>query len=133
METVIFKNSLETHNNVENLVIDLTTKIRAIPNVLNLKLDIELTCYICNVIENEVGANNKTNKKIDKLDVFVRIIAEVFNGTITEEDKKVLINQVEYLLNNNKIKLLDPFIIWGKQVYNLIVIHLNGFLCGDVE
>jgi hypothetical protein len=118
METVIFKNSLETHNNVENLVIDLTTKIRAIPNVLNLKLDIELTCYICNVIENEVGANNKTNKKIDKLDVFVRIIAEVFNGTITEEDKKVLINQVEYLLNNNKIKLLDPFIIWGKQVYN---------------
>ena len=52
METVIFKNSLETHNNVENLVIDLTTKIRAIPNVLNLKLDIELTCYICNVIEN---------------------------------------------------------------------------------
>ena len=111
METVIFKNSLETHNNVENLVIDLTTKIRAIPNVLNLKLDIELTCYICNVIENEIGANNKTNKKIDKLDVFVRIVTEVFNGTITEEDKKILIGQVEYLLTNKKIKLLDPFII----------------------
>ena len=120
METVIFKNSLETHNNVETLVIDLTTKIRKIPNVLNLKLDIELTCYICNVIENEVGANNKTNKKIDKLDVFVRIVNEVFNGTITEEEKKILITQVEYLLNNNKIKLLDPFIIWGKQVFNWV-------------
>jgi hypothetical protein len=120
METVIFKNSLETHNNVENLVIDLTTKIRAIPNVLNLKLDIELTCYICNVIENEVGANNKTNKKIDKLDVFVRIVTEVFNGTITEEEKKILIGQVEYLLTNNKIKILDPFIIWGKQVFNWV-------------
>ena len=120
METVIFKNSLETHNNVENLVIDLTTKIRAIPNVLNLKLDIELTCYICNVIENEIGANNKTNKKIDKLDVFVRIVNEVFNGTITEEEKKILIGQVEYLLTNKKIKLLDPFIIWGKQVFNWV-------------
>ena len=120
METVIFKNSLETHNNVENLVIDLTTKIRAIPNVLNLKLDIELTCYICNVIENEVGANNKTNKKIDKLDVFVRIVTEVFNGTITEEEKKILIGQVEYLLTNNKIKILDPFVIWGKQVFNWV-------------
>ena len=120
METVIFKNSLETHNNVENLVIDLTTKIRAIPNVLNLKLDIELTCYICNVIENEVGANNKTHKKIDKLDVFVRIVTEVFNGTITEEDKKILIGQVEYLLTNNKIKILDPFIIWGKQVFSWV-------------
>ena len=120
METVIFKNSLETHNNVETLVIDLTTKIRKIPNVLNLKLDIELTCYICNVIENEVGANNKTNKKIDKLDVFVRIVTEVFNGTITEEDKKILIGQVEYLLTNNKIKILDPFIIWGKQVFNWV-------------
>jgi len=120
METVIFKNSLETHNNVENLVIDLTTKIRAIPNVLNLKLDIELTCYICNVIENEVGTNNKTNKKIDKLDVFVRIVNEVFNGTITEEEKKILIGQVEYLLTNNKIKILDPFIIWGKQVFNWV-------------
>ena len=120
METVIFKNSLETHNNVETLVIDLTTKIRKIPNVLNLKLDIELTCYICNVIENEVGANNKTNKKIDKLDVFVRIVNEVFNGTITEEEKKILIGQVEYLLTNNKIKILDPFIIWGKQVFNWV-------------
>ena len=120
METVIFKNSLETHNNVETLVIDLTTKIRKIPNVLNLKLDIELTCYICNVIENEVGANNKTNKKIDKLDVFVRIVTEVFNGTITEEEKKILIGQVEYLLTNNKIKILDPFIIWGKQVFNWV-------------
>ena len=120
METVIFKNSLETHNNVENLVIDLTTKIRAIPNVLNLKLDIELTCYICNVIENEIGANNKTNKKIDKLDVFVRIVNEVFNGTITEEDKKILIGQVEYLLTNKKIKMLDPFIIWSGKVFNWI-------------
>ena len=120
METVIFKNSLETHNNVETLVIDLTTKIRKIPNVLNLKLDIELTCYICNVIENEVGANNKTNKKIDKLDVFIRIVNEVFDRTITEEDKKILIGQVEYLLTNNKIKILDPFIIWGKQVFNWV-------------
>ena len=120
METVIFKNSLETHNNVENLVIDLTTKIRAIPNVLNLKLDIELTCYICNVIENEIGANNKTNKKIDKLDVFVRIVNEVFNGTITEEEKKILIGQVEYLLTNKKIKMLDPFIIWSGKVFNWI-------------
>ena len=120
MERVIFKNSLETHNNVETLVIDLTTKIRKIPNVLNLKLDIELTCYICNVIENEVGANNKTNKKIDKLDVFVRIVNEVFNGTITEEEKKILIGQVEYLLTNKKIKMLDPFIIWSGKVYNWI-------------
>ena len=121
METVIFKNSLETHNNVENLVIDLTTKIRAIPNVLNLKLDIELTCYICNVIENEVGAKQqKQNKKIDKLDVFVRIITEVFNGTITEEDKKILIGQVEYLLTNDKIKMLDPFITWGGKIFNWV-------------
>ena len=120
METVIFKNSLETHNNVEKLVIDLINKIQTIPNVLNLKLDIELTCYICNVIENEVGANNKTNKKIDKLDVFVRVVTEVFNGTITKEEKKILIGQVEYLLTNKKIKLLDPFIIWGKQVYNWV-------------
>ena len=120
METVIFKNSLETHNNVENLVIDLTTKIRAIPNVLNLKLDIELTCYICNVIENEIGANNKTTKKIDKLDVFVRIVNEVFNGTITEEEKKILIGQVEYLLTNKKIKMLDPFIIWSGKIFNWV-------------
>ena len=120
METVIFKNSLETHNNVETLVIDLTTKIRKIPNVLNLKLDIELTYYICNVIENEIGANNKTNKKIDKLDVFVRIVNEVFNGTITEEEKKILIGQVEYLLTNKKIKMLDPFIIWGGKIFNWV-------------
>jgi hypothetical protein len=62
----------------------------------------------------------KTNKKIDKLDVFIRIVNEVFDRTITEEDKKILIGQVEYLLTNNKIKILDPFIIWGKQVFNWV-------------
>lgn len=118
MDTVIFKNSLDTHFIVENLIIDITTKVKTVPNFLLLKLDIELTCFICNIIENEIGANNSKNKKIDKLDVFIRIINEVFYNMISAEDKKILIAQVEYLLNNNKIKLLDPFISWSKKVFN---------------
>ena len=120
METVVFKNSLDTHFIVENIVINAVSKVKAIPNFILLKLDLELTCFICNIIENEVKPNNSTKKKIDKLNIFIRIINDVFYNMISEEDKKLLIAQVEYLLNNNKIKIADPFIIWSKKVFNYI-------------
>ena len=115
---VDFKNSLELFNKTETFIISAVTKISAIPNVATLKLDIELTCYICNIIENEITSSKK-KKDTDKKVIFFRIIQEIFTS-LNEQEKKILADQIEYLLENNKIKKVDAVALWFKSVGNWI-------------
>ena len=114
-QKIDFKNSLEIFNKTETFIISAVTKIAAIPNLATLKLDIELTCYICNIIENEIVSSNKKKKDTDKKVIFFRIIQEIFTS-LNEQEKKLLGDQIEYLLENNKIKKIDPFVMWIKSV-----------------
>ena len=114
-QKIDFKNSLEIFNKTETFIISAVTKIAAIPNVATLKLDIELTAYICNIIENEITSSNKKKKDTDKKIIFFRIIQEIFTS-LNEQEKKLLGDQIEYLLENNKIKKIDPFVMWIKSV-----------------
>ena len=114
-QKIDFKNSLEIFNKTETFIISAVTKIAAIPNVATLKLDIELTAYICNIIENEIISSNKKKKDTDKKILFFRIIQEIFTS-LNEQEKKLLGDQIEYLLENNKIKKIDPVVIYFKSV-----------------
>ena len=114
-QKIDFKNSLEIFNKTETFIISAVTKIAAIPNVATLKLDIELTAYICNIIENEIVSSNKKKKDTDKKIIFFRIIQEIFTS-LNEQEKKLLGDQIEYLLENNKIKKIDPVVIYFKSV-----------------
>ncbi len=73
-------------------------------NYHSLKLDIELINEICNLIEEAVKSNRI--KKINKQELFMKAHLAVF-GNITEQEKAVLISNIEYLHNNNKIKALS--------------------------
>ena len=114
IEKVDFKNSLELFNKTETFIISAVAKIASIPNVLTLKLDIELTSYICNIIENEI-VSSKSKNKTDKKKIFFRIIQEIFTS-LNEQEKKILGDQIEYLLENNKIKKIDAVAAWFKSV-----------------
>ena len=118
MEVIEFKNGLESFNKTETFIISAVTKIAAIPNVTTLKLDIELTSYVCNIIENEI-VSSKSKNKTDKKKIFFRIIQEIFTS-LTEQEKKILSDQIEFLLENNKIKKVDPIALWFKTVGNWI-------------
>jgi len=112
MEVIEFRNGLASFNQIETFIISAVKRIADIPNVATLKLNIELTSFICNIIENEIiSKKNKTDKKI----IFFRIIQEIFTS-LTEQEKKLLGDQIEYLLENNKIKKVDPFALWFKSV-----------------
>jgi hypothetical protein len=105
METVTLKNSLDTHSTVESLIIKIIQKVRDIPNVSNLKADIELTRFVCCVIENEIPKTDKNQIKPDKKAIFLRIMNEVFiSPQLTEDDRINLSKQIDYLLANNKIR-----------------------------
>ena len=116
MEAIEFKNSLESFHQIETLIINAVKKICEIPNVATLKLDIELTCYICNIIENEIiSSKKKKSTTTDKKVIFFRIIQEIFTS-LTEQEKKLLGDQIEYLLENGKIKKVDAVATWFKSV-----------------
>ena len=117
MEVIEFKNNLASFNQTETFIINAVKKICEIPNVATLRLDIELTTYICNIIENEIVSKKK--KSTDKKVIFFRIIQEIFTS-LTEQEKKILSDQIEFLLENNKIKKVDPVALWFKTVGNWI-------------
>lgn len=114
MEVIEYKNTLASFNHIETFIISAVKKICEIPNVATLKLDIELTAYICNIIENEI-VSSKKKSSTDKKVIFFRIIQEIFQS-LTEPEKKLLGDQIEYLLENGKIKKVDPFGVWLKSV-----------------
>jgi hypothetical protein len=114
IEKIDFKNSLELFNKTETFIISAVAKIAAIPNVATLKLDIELTSYVCNIIENEI-VSSKSKNKTDKKKIFFRIKQEIFTS-LNEQEKKILGEQIEYLLENGKIKKIDPVATWFKSV-----------------
>jgi len=114
MEVIEFRNGLESFNKTETFIISAVAKIAAIPNVATLKLDIELTSYICDIIENEI-VSSKSKNKTDKKKIFFRIIQEIFTS-LNEQEKKILGEQIEYLLENGKIKKIDPVATWFKSV-----------------
>ena len=62
---VILKNSLKKHTLFYNLIDDIVQKIQSeIKAIDKLRLDVELTLLICNLIENSIATGNKFD--IDK-------------------------------------------------------------------
>ena len=55
------KNSLKTHFDKETLINKITSLISFIPNYQSIKLDVELTKLVINIIEDELK-NDKKNK-----------------------------------------------------------------------
>ena len=76
--------------------------IKIIPQFDQLKHDIEITEHVCNLVENSIS-KNKYSKPIDKKQLVIKIISQIFNLN-SEPDKKIVEQQIDYLFNNNMIK-----------------------------
>lgn len=99
MEIVEFKNSLSKVCKVADLSKSIIDQIKSKNiNLNDLRFDLELTTYICNVIENEIMSTEKD----EKIKIIVNIINQLY--TLSDADKSIIESQIEYLLNNKKIK-----------------------------
>lgn len=93
-----FKNTLSTHITQEQAFNSVVEVIKAIPHFENLKLDTELTLYVCRYIETVVKKHHKIDKKI----LLLRTLTDVFDLNPTEQIH--ISRQVDFLFNNGKIK-----------------------------
>jgi hypothetical protein len=95
-----FKNTLGVHQKFNSVISKITEIIKEVPNHQDLKNDPELLLLICNLVENFFYTRNKN--KIDKRDIVICILDDLYN--ITDEEKTVYEQQIQFLHNNNQIK-----------------------------
>ena len=91
----------------------LVLKIQAFPEINELKLDLDIMLYVCNIIENEVK-QNKT-KSIDKKALVVSILSKVLPHTPVE--LALLNKQIEFLHSNHLINKITKLEKTGSQLF----------------
>lgn len=97
MKGLNFKNSISRKLKFEKLKRDIIEKLGEIPDLQNLKLDIEVSLFVCRCIETEVVKSDRIVKK----DLFIEILQHVFN--LTRDEVVAVEKQLEFLHENNKI------------------------------
>jgi hypothetical protein len=105
MESLIYvnyKRSLLVSDVEKQLSDIIETRIKALPNYLEHKLNPELILLACNLVEN--GVKDKNVSKINKKSLVIKILQTVF--TLNPAEIKQLDNVIEFLHSNKKIKLV---------------------------
>lgn len=117
---VEYKNSIKNIALEQKIIKAIAEQLkRDFPAVDVIKFNIDIINDICNCIE-EMCDEHKLSK-VNKLDLFLKIYGSVF-GNLNENDKKIIIQIVEYLHINGHIKI-KPFLqkIWKRYIRPLFI------------
>jgi len=112
-----FVNALEK-SNIYNCIRDaILTKITKIPELQKLRLNVELTLLVCNIIENSISNNSKYHK-IDKKQLVIDIFTQAFN--LNPAEIQLLKDQIEFLYNNGAIIKISKIKKFFSSITNLL-------------
>ena len=109
-EMVPLKTTIKKYYSEEALVIYLVNSIKEIPGYEVLQADVELVQRIYSIIEVIV---TDTKVEIDKLNIILRVYAEVF--TMTAGNTLILVNLVNFI-NDNKTSVYHGKSYWRRVV-----------------
>ena len=112
-DLVNFKNTVALHIKQNKVVDGVITKIKEIPNLNDLRLDPELTKYICNVIKNTV--TKQEEKIMCQSNLCATILIKPFD--LDEKEVNAVDKQIKYLENNNEIKTVKVSKKFKKSVW----------------
>jgi len=99
-ELVVFKNTLAAHVKQNKIIDDVCKILTEIPDLNRMRLDPELSLYVCNIIENLIDKKDK--KEICKLDLASTILTKACN--LEENELNVVIKQIKFFDNNGRMK-----------------------------
>ena len=92
-DLVEFKHTLASHIEQNKIIDEITQIISQIPNFINLRMDPEVTVYVCNVIEQKIKGEHKKN--VSKLDLATLILTKVWN--LEEQELDIVTKQIKFL------------------------------------
>jgi hypothetical protein len=102
MNVVTVKHSLEKTLISLDLIERIIKKLEKLVNLKELRLSVELTSYVCNIVANEV---NEQFTKEEKESLIISIIEKLY--VCGPEDLSVIKSQITYLSDNKKIKKIS--------------------------
>jgi hypothetical protein len=103
LPTVKVKNSIKIFTKGNIIVDQIIKHVQTIPNYQNLKNDMELLEYICQMIEEMVKkGNRKKQNKIDKQQLVINILQQLFQLNPNEIDQ--VKKTIEYFVANGIVK-----------------------------
>ncbi len=99
------KNSLSRETKKQKLLGQISEKLEKVMSTQLKKNDLEFISLVCNIVENVISKKDKINKKEFVFDIFQML----YNNELTQEDKIMIGNHIEYLWENEQIKKVDIF------------------------
>ena len=113
MDIVNYKHALATHVKQKTTIQDIIQKVLTIPDISNLKLDIEIIRYVANVIENAFLNESFKNKK----SFIIQVLSAVH--PMDECELKLLSSSIGKVKKQSVLKYIS------KTPYNWIIKKLG--------
>lgn len=104
---------LKKHTARYKTIEDGVRDLKSLPKYDKLRMSITVTQAVGNFIENKV----KSKYKLDKVNMVIDIIDEVFQ--LTEDEKKQIVEQLEHLILNGNIRRDGIVKRIGKGLYSV--------------
>ena len=101
----LVRNSLKTHYDFHQAVINISTKVMQIPNYLDVKFNPEFISLICDLMQNEIK-DDKSSTTVDKIELIIAIYKYIFPN-ITTTDLDVIRQNMVFFIDNKLIKKMS--------------------------
>lgn len=124
MDYIAPKNSLKKEKLVQTIVTKIVDKVKSEINVTPAehKQNMELLLMICTIVENLVDNKKKPDKKkINKLAIVHDVYQKLFGGALTKQELDSIATNVEFLIDNKKIKVYSLV----KRLWKNIVAYIE--------
>ena len=116
-DLVEFKHTLASHIEQNKIIDEITQIISQIPNFINLRMDPEVTVYVCNVIEQKIKGEHKKN--VSKINLATLILTKIWN--LEENELDIVTKQIKVLDNNGAIKKVSKSKKYKKYIKDWLV------------
>jgi hypothetical protein len=124
MNYISAKNSLAKEKLVQSIVAKIVEKVKSELTLspTEHKQSMELLLMICTIIENLVDNKGKSDKKkINKLAIAHEVYSKLFTGAITKAELDAITTNIEFLIDNKKIKVYSI----GKRIWKNILAYIQ--------
>jgi len=114
MDKIKENDKIKNLNKIAELSKGIIAKVQSMPDLQELKLDLDIILYVCNIIENNIKQNE--TKSLDKKKIVVDIINKCTPLNATEIN--ILNKMIEFLHSNHLIQKIGKIEKNGYKLLN---------------
>jgi len=143
MDKIKENDKIKHLNKLSVLSKGIIAKVQAMPDLHELKLDLDVILYVCNIIENNIKQNE--TKSIDKKKIIIDIIQKC--TPLNPPEILILNKMIEFLHSNHLIVKISKIektgskilnwalkkIVWNGINYTLDYFHFNIYKKVKIE